>query len=117
MFWYMATPYSKYPSGIEAAFVDAAKAAAVLLKRGELVYSPIAHTHPIAIHGDVDPLAHSIWIPFDTAIMERCDGITVIKMPSWKDSYGVNHEVKEFKKAGKPVRYLSWPELTEASDD
>lgn len=46
---YLATPYSKYPRGIEAAFVDASRLAACLVRLGISVYSPIAHTHPIAI--------------------------------------------------------------------
>ena len=43
---YLATPYSKYPAGLQQAFVDAAKLAALLLRSGMNVYSPIAHTHP-----------------------------------------------------------------------
>src|SRR3990167_1959103 len=58
---YLATPYTRYPAGIRAAFADAAKLAARLLVTGLKVYSPITHTHPLAIYGHLDPLDHAIW--------------------------------------------------------
>lgn len=109
----MATPYSKYPTGIMAAFADACVAAGALLTRGELVYSPIAHTHPIAVNANIDPLNHAIWLPFDAAMIARCDGCIVVMMPGWRESFGIAHELSEFAKANKPVRYLSWPALEE----
>src|ERR1700686_5471517 len=46
---YLATPYTQYRDGIEAAFVQAASLAGRLLQARSFVYSPIAHTHPIAM--------------------------------------------------------------------
>lgn len=104
---YLATPYSKYPKGLEAAFQDAAALAAKVMVAGVKVYSPIAHTHPLAIHGKVDPYDHSIWLPFDAAIMDKSDAILVAKMDTWDKSYGISHEIEVFTKAGKPVYYLT----------
>lgn len=104
---YLGTPYSKYPAGIEQAFIDAAKLTGRLLTEGVKAYSPIAHTHPIAIHGNLDPYDHKIWLPFDAAIMEKADAMIVAMMPSWQDSYGIKHEIEIFTKAGKPVFYLN----------
>jgi len=109
--WYLATPYTNYSLGLDAAFQDASRAAGALARRGELVYSPIAHTHPIAIYAGIDPKAHDIWLPFDAAMMQRCDGIAVVKMPGWNTSFGIGEELKAFEAASKPVRYLSWPAL------
>lgn len=103
---YVGTPYSKYPTGIEAAFKDASALMARLLTEGVRAYSPIAHTHPIAIHGNLDPYDHTIWLPFDAAIMEKADGMIVAMLPGWDSSYGIKHEIEEFTKAGKPVFYL-----------
>lgn len=111
--WYLATPYTNYPEGLEIAFVDASRAAGALLRRGELVYSPIAHCHPIAIHARIDLRAHDIWLPFDAGMMRAADGCAVVKMPGWRESFGVGEEIKAFVAAGKPVRYLSWPDLRE----
>lgn len=103
---YLATPYSKYPAGIECAFRDAAALAARLLKNGARVYSPIAHTHPLAVYGNIDPLDHAIWLPFDEAMMTACAALFVAQMRGWRESFGVKHEIEFFSAARKPVIYL-----------
>lgn len=111
---YLATPYSKYPHGLQDAFVSAAKLAGQLLKKGAKCYSPIAHTHPIAIHGSIDPYAHDIWLPFDEAIMNVSDCLFVAMMNGWLASKGVEHEILFFRDAKKPV-YLLDPASLEAT--
>lgn len=114
---YLATPYSRYPEGIEAAFVKASAITADLMRAGVRVYSPIAHTHPIAVHGKVDPYDHSIWMPFDEAIMERSDAILVVTMPTWEQSKGIAHEIEFFERRERPqfrldpntMEVTSWP--------
>lgn len=103
---YLASPYSKYPDGIWQAFTDVCLVAADLLKAGVKVYSPIAHTHSIAAHGQIDPLDHSIWLPFDQAIMNKSDALVVATMASWGISVGIAHEIADFKARGMPVFYL-----------
>lgn len=105
-FYYLATPYTKYPGSIEAAFIAACEQTAVLLRAGLSIFSPIAHSHPVAIHGNIDPLAHDIWLPFDGAMMDAACGIIVCKLPTWDQSRGVSHEIETFVKAGKPVIYM-----------
>lgn len=103
---YVGTPYTKYPDGIEQAFIDACKITAKLMLADVKVYSPIAHTHPIAIYGGIDPLNHGIWLPFDRSMMDAADAMIVAMMESWDNSYGVKHEINVFTRAGKPVYYL-----------
>ena len=103
---YLATPYSKYPGGLEEAFVKAAKVSAALIEAGLSVYSPIVHSHPIAIHGDIDPHNHAIWLPFNEAMMKRSDALVVVKMFTWEGSLGIAHEIKHFTEAKKPVLYF-----------
>ena len=103
---YLATVYSKHEHGIHVAFVDASRAAARLLEAGVKVYSPIAHTHPIAIYGNIDPLNHDIWMPFDEAMMEAADALIVLEMNGWKESKGIKHEIDFFEMRGKTVYYL-----------
>ena len=104
---YLATPYSKYPGGIDAAFHAAAMLAARLLRAGYVAYSPIAHTHPIAMHGGIDPLAHAIWLPFDAEMMRVCDALLVATLPGWDESRGVREEISCFEQARKPVYLLN----------
>lgn len=108
-FWYLGTPYSKYPSGLDEAFKDAARAAAHLVRGGVRVYSPIAHTHPVAIYGGIDPFDHDVWLPADRPFMDAACGLIVVKMPSWRESYGLKVEIDTFEAAGKPVKEMEWP--------
>jgi hypothetical protein len=106
MFWYLATPYSKYVPGIEAAFIEASKQAALLTRAGVPVFSPIAHTHPVAHYGNLDPLDHSIWLEADRTFMEAARGIIVCRMDGWAESYGVKFEIDAFERMGKPVVHM-----------
>ncbi len=106
-FFYLATPYSKYPAGLHAAFIEACKQTALLIQAGVRVYSPIAHTHPAAIHGHIDPLNHGIWLPADKPFMDAAKGLIVCKMASWGHSYGIAHEIEVFEAAKKPVVYMT----------
>ena len=112
---YLATPYTKYPMGHEIAFRHAAKLAAKLVAEKINVYSPIAHTHPIAIHGGLDNTDYHSWISFDKAMMNKADTIVVGMMPSWEQSYGISYEVGYFRAQQKPVFYLD-PDTLELTD-
>ena len=100
---YLATPYSKYPKGTGAAFIEACKLTARLIKAGVNAYSPIAHSHPVALHGGIDPLDQEFWKDADAEILARCDLLIVARMDGWEQSSGVAHEIEVFAKAGKPI--------------
>jgi hypothetical protein len=108
-YWYLATPYSKYPGGIRQAYIEACRAAAWLLRQGVMVFCPIAHSHPIAVYGEIDPLDHGVWIPADTPIMRKATGLIIAMMPTWQESYGIRVERAEFGLAGKPIEHMRWP--------
>lgn len=94
---YLATPYSKYPDGMEAAFIEACKLTAKLMLEDITVYSPIAHTHPIAEYGNIDKSHNFNWLKFDEVILARCDAIVAATMASWEVSVGLMHELNFFK--------------------
>lgn len=109
---YLATPYSKaYPESprheaLPHAHRGACIIAARMIARGFKVYSPIAHTHPIAEHGKLNPLDHDLWMNLDAALMDRSDVLVVVQMRGWNKSKGVKMEIDAFKSAGKPIFYL-----------
>lgn len=105
-YWYLATPYSKYPAGLERAFVEACRNVGVLIKSGVKVYCPIAHTHPVAVHSGMDPLDHRIWLPADLPLMRAARGLIVCMMDGWRESFGVAEEVRIFGELGKPIAYM-----------
>jgi hypothetical protein len=108
-YWYVASPYSKYPLGTRRAYQDVCEAAAWLLKQGVHVFCPIAHSHPISTYGGIDPESHDIWLPADKPFMDAAVGLIICEMESWEDSYGVGFEIDEFYKAAKPVIFMAWP--------
>lgn len=105
-FFYLATPYSKWDKGIEDAYQMASREAARFIKAGIPVFCPISHTHPIAIHGDMNPLDHGVWIPADKPFMDAAIGLIVVRAKGWEKSYGIGVEIKAFQDAGKPVMYF-----------
>jgi hypothetical protein len=110
---YLATPYSKYKGGdLVQAFQDAAALTAKLMVAGIKCYSPIAHTHPVAIYGNLDPLDYKIWLPFDEAMMNAASVLIVAHMDGWHESFGIAHEVNFFEQRGKPIYDLNPETMT-----
>lgn len=107
-YWYLASPYSKYPAGIDAAFEEVCRQAGLLIRAKIPVYSPIAHTHPIAKYSGMDPLDHGIWLPADLPLMRNAyRGLIVCKMDTWDISYGIGEEIKEFTALKRRVVYMT----------
>jgi len=103
-FWYLATPYSAYPDGPEAAYIRACERAAALIAAGVTVFCPIAHSHPIARHGALPGGgAHDVWLAVDEPFLQAARGLIVAAdMPGAYFSTGVTHEIGVMAQAGKP---------------
>ena len=110
--WYLMTPYTKYPAGTEAAWRDACVLTAKLMRAGVNVFSPIAHSHPVAQAGRLDALSHEFWLMQDMAHIEVAPGGIVACMPSWGESKGITWEMERFADLGKPI-YLLEPTTME----
>lgn len=106
--WYLGSPYSRYRHGPDKAYERISHQAAILLKAGVNVFSPIAHSHSLASHGDLDPVDHELWMKADKPYMDKCDGLVVCMMEGWDESKGINHEIEYFTTTGKPVVYMSF---------
>ncbi len=106
MISYLATSYTLHPAGPEAAFIEAARIAGTLAKQGVTVFSPIAHSHPLAVYAGLDGLDGEFWKKFDAPFITVCDSLIVALMDGWQHSEGVAHEIAEFQKAGKPILWL-----------
>jgi hypothetical protein len=93
------------------AFVRVCQEAALLIKAGIPVFSPIAHSHPIAVNGEIDPFDHNIWLPADKLMMDAAKGLIVCKLPGWAASYGLSEEIKYFAGLNLPVVYMNPGEI------
>ena len=94
-------------------FEDVCRFAAKLFAKGYLVFSPIAHTHPLAVYGGLPEIDYKLWLGLDQPFIEASVGLIVVHMPGWETSYGVTFEIDQFVKLNKPIRHFSWPELQE----
>ena len=103
---YLASPYSHPVAAVrEARFKAACRAAARLMQDGEVVFSPIAHSHPIAAFGL--PVDWLFWERFDGGQLVHADEIAVLMLDGWRESRGVQAEIRLATDLGKPVRYLA----------
>ena len=100
---YLASPYTRYRTGREGAFNDVAKIAAQLIWSGVMVYCPIAHLHPIALAGALDPLQIELWYKHNELMMDRCNTLIVAHMAGWDKSDGIVHEINYFLAMNKPI--------------
>lgn len=103
-FWYIATPYSNYPGGREAAYEAAVEATGYLTEKGLRVFSPIVHSHPQTKF--IGLKTHQFWLNLDRTFMEISLGMIVVKLPNWESSAGINEEISWFSNANKPIHYL-----------
>lgn len=76
------------------------------MREGHIVFSPISHSHPIAVQCDL-PKGWDFWHEFDKAFIEWADEVYILKKSGWKESIGVQAEIKIAKSLNKPVK-LWW---------
>lgn len=105
---YLASPYSHPNPNVRLArFTTVCIAAGQLMNAGEIIFSPIAHTHPIAVTCDL-PLGFDYWEKYDREMLAACDEIIVLMLDGWRESKGVQAEIAIMKEMGKPVRFMPW---------
>ena len=102
---YLATPYSGTTEQQNERFEKACDIAGQLIRKGAHVFSPIAHSHTIAIRSKL-PIDHAFWIDFNRSWLEWADEIYVAKIPGWRDSKGVKWEIDWAQQNGRLVRYI-----------
>ena len=102
---YLASPYSSPdPAVREARFKAACQAAAGLLLYGKLVFSPIAHSHPLTAYGLGGGFED--WCTWNTWFISRCEELWVLMLDGWKESTGVTAETAIARALGKPTYYV-----------
>jgi len=103
---YLACPYSHPDQAVrEARFHAANRCASEFMRAGVFIFSPISHTHPIAIAGGL-PLSWDFWEPYDRAVLGACGAVYVLMLEGWQESKGVAAEIVIARELGLPVEYL-----------
>jgi len=103
---YLATPYSHPELAVQRLrFEQVSRLAAELMSRGVYVYSPISHTHPIAMAGYL-PTGWDFWEAHNRTMLSRCDRLVVYMQDGWEESVGVAAEIAMAEEFGLPIEYL-----------
>ncbi len=126
---YLASPYSHPdPAMRELRYKQACEVAALLMRDGHLVYSPIAHSHPLTAFGL--PANWEFWRPLDEAMLAKCQALVVARLSDWEQSRGVRAELAQARELGLKIGFverlawswswdsatLKWEEVPEGDD-
>ena len=108
---YLACPYSDPDFTVmEYRFWAANRAAAWLMSKGEFVFSPISHSHPVACAGKL-PTGWDYWRAYDQAMLEASARVRVLTMPGWETSEGVLSEMRLASLLDLPVTFIDPKEI------
>ena len=102
-FYYFGSEYTRYFDGLDAAWELACEQAALCMKAGILVFSPIAHGHAIAKRGRMDMRDQSMWLELNVPMMEAAKGLIYLKSYGWEESAGLRDEIAWFHGRARPV--------------
>jgi hypothetical protein len=108
-YWYLATPYTDYPDGREAAYYHATEVLAGLWAAGVKAFGPISHTHEVSRQNFFGGAAwpHELWMAIDQPMMDAAHGLLIATLDGWDVSKGVQEERKFFAAAGRPCWFLN----------
>lgn len=100
---YLACPYSHPDAAVRLSRFQAANiAAARLMRAGEIVFSPISHSHPMVEHGL--PGDWEFWERFDRIMLRACCEMVVLAVDGWEESRGVAAEIRLADEMDIPIR-------------
>lgn len=103
---YLASPYTHKDKAIRVRrYNEACKACARLLGEGNLVFSPIAHSHPLARH-DL-PLEFDFWREWCLSFIQHwATDFYILTLDGWKESRGINAERNQAVICGLPFTFV-----------
>ena len=112
---YLASPYTDYSDGLDAAYEAAGRANAMLALSGVHVFCPIVYGHALAQF--MPAMTHDWWLDWCRPHMDAAAGIIVLQLPGWEKSLGIFAEREVFRMQGKPEHFLGWPVHASTSVD
>lgn len=104
---YLACPYSHEDFDVRLARFEAVnRIASRLMQAGHIVFSPISHTHPIALAGRL-PIGWEYWQYFDAAYLQHSYKLVVLCLEGWDTSEGVRAEIAMARQLGIAIEYIN----------
>ncbi len=105
---YLATAYKTLT---KLSFKVSNQIAGELIKKGNIVFSPISHSHPIWLEGHQD-INHDAWLAQDKEFVKWCTDLYIIRINGkWgqeklNNSKGVQQEITWAKEMKKKIKYI-----------
>lgn len=104
---YLAAPYSSPQIHIrDRRYNQIAFVASELIKRGEIIYSPITACHHLACDFEL-PKDADYWLRTNLEFLRRCGKMYVLTLDGWKASIGVQREIEFATERNIPIEYIS----------
>ena len=101
---YLASPYSSpAPAVRHLRFRAALDAAARLMADGHVVFSPIAHSHPIEATCFPDPKPGAFWKAQDEPLLRAASRLIVLQIDGWRESRGIQWEIEVAREIQIPI--------------
>lgn len=103
---YVASPYSSPIAGAqEHRFRKVRRFTIHLFNQGLVPFSPIVYAHEMAAAGGLRTDAHS-WLRFNSDMLRHSEAMFVYMLPGWKESKGVQYEIKQCKALLIPMSFF-----------
>jgi len=104
---YLAAPYSSVHIHIrDRRYTQIAFVAAQLIRRGEIIYSPITACHHIACDFEL-PTDANFWLRQNLTMLAKCDRLYVLQLEGWEQSEGLRREIEFATERNIPIEYIS----------
>lgn len=102
---YIACPYlSDNAEVMLYRFEKACQFAGSIMQRGEKVFCPVIHCHPIADIAEL-PKDWSFWKDYDLLFLKISYKLIVLKLDGWEKSVGVQAEIEHARNMSIPIEY------------
>lgn len=102
-FLYVASPYTDPdPDVMHQRYLAVQRYCAHALHNLKTVFSPIMHCHPMACLHSM-PRHFEFWQLHDKEMIHASSGLEVLALPGWRDSRGVQWEIKYAESMSIPV--------------
>ena len=115
---YLASPYTHPSSQMkQKRFEIVCSVASLMIKRGMMMFSPIAHSHPICQYGIDLSGEWEFWEKYDKSMLRKCTRMIVLMLEGWKESRGIAAETEYAKSLGMPIDYIDYDEWRPSEKD
>ena len=77
-------------------------------RRGDPAMAPVVYTAAMQRRNIAPPQG---WYHYDLSFLVGCESLTLLKLPAYEDSYGVQLELATANAMGLPIHELEWDEI------